>query len=66
VQKILGEENGVVFVDTGCTKLKEAGVEGDEVTNEREAAILQKLILTIIEVGLRLNLIILPTTKIKI
>jgi hypothetical protein len=48
VQTVLGESNGVVFVDTGC--IRAVNDEGDDVSNEKEARILTKLIHTIVEV----------------
>jgi hypothetical protein len=48
VQTVLGESNGVVFVDTGCTRAKND--DGDDVSNEKEAQILAKLVDTIVEV----------------
>jgi hypothetical protein len=44
----LGESNGVVFVDTGCTRAKND--DGDDVSNETEAQILAKLVDTVVEV----------------
>ena len=53
VQTVLGESNGVVFVDTGCTR--DVNDDGDDVSNERESQILTKLVHTIVKVFLNDN-----------
>lgn len=53
VKTVLGESNGVVFLDTGCTRAK--SYEGDNVSNEKEGQIIAKLVDIIVEVFLTAN-----------